>query len=398
MNHLSASSLTGCCRAARRQHGAMTLLFGLLLLIGAGILVFSSGRTSVVEQRIANNEQQGIAAQDAAEAGLEYARAWLGQNPWRTGTAVPTPPAQNTINGEVYDIALDFSAVANAICVSSQAAARGDGALSATAQGCFIQHGLFEASPGTTMPPPLVLGGCFRATPEASEVYVFEDTEITVASASAATPACLPQGDILVSTWNDRDQDRVLAPAEKGPSADYERGSFADCDAAHCAWNNIFALPFEKAVQFAKDADHRFSDRIPCGGTSAPGIYLIEHSGTIDAFALRGSCAAQDGLDDRTIGTPDSPILLIVSSEAGCPVFSEEISIYGIVYFENPCENQTWVGASIQGSLIWEGDAAPPGHGSVVIATDYGAGSALNAAFQVVTEASQVPGTWRDWQ
>lgn len=49
----------------------MTLLFGLMLLIGAGILAFSSARTGVVEQRIATNEQQSILAQQAAQAGLD---------------------------------------------------------------------------------------------------------------------------------------------------------------------------------------------------------------------------------------------------------------------------------------------------------------------------------------
>ncbi|NEV63497.1 hypothetical protein [Thiorhodococcus minor] len=382
----------------RQQAGAMTLLFGLLLLIGAGILVFSSGRTGVVEQRIANNARQGIEAQDAAEAGLEYARAWLAQSPWKADTPVPTAPAQRTIGGETYDLSLDFSATGTDICVSSRASARSDSALSAMAQACFTQHGLFDASPTTTMPPPMVLGGCFRAAPESSEIYIPEDSGSAVASGEAATAACLPRGGLTPHTWTDRDGNRVIAPAEKGPSTDYGRGRIDDCSGAHCAWNAIFDLSFEEAVQLAKAADHRFSTGIPCGAASAPGIYLIEHSDSIDALDIDGSCPAGGGVDARTIGSPTSPVLLVVPSEAGCPTFSDDISVYGIVYFEQPCASQTWQGARIQGSLIWEGDAVPPAPGSTLIATDYGSGGALNAAFQVVVDASQTPGTWRDWR
>lgn len=376
----------------------MTLLFGLLLLIGAGILVFSAGRTGVVEQRIANNARQGIEAQDAAEAGLEYARAWLAQNPWKSGMPITAAPARKTIGGETYDLSLDFSATGTDICVTSWASARSDNALSAMAQACFTQHGLFGASPTTTMPPPMVLSGCFRAPPESSEIYVREDAGIAVASGEAATAACLPRGSLMAHTWTDHNGNRVLAPAEKGPSMDLRRGHIGDCSDDHCAWNAVFDLPFEEAVQLAKDADHDFSTTIPCGAATAPGIYLIEHSGSIDALDIDGACPAEAGVDARTIGSPTNPVLLIVPSGAGCPAFSDHISVYGIVYFEQPCPTQTWQGARIHGSLIWEGDAVPPAPGSTLVETDYGAGGALNATFQVVIDASQTPGTWRDWR
>ncbi|MBK1723270.1 hypothetical protein [Thiocystis violacea] len=381
----------------RRQSGAMTLLFGLLLLVGAGILAFSAGRTGVVEQRIANNELQSIGAEQAAEAGLDFARAWLARNVWLPGIEPPSPPQNRSTSGQIYDVLLTFIQTGNAICVRSTSLAVGDTALTATARSCFSQTGLFAVSPQTRMPPPLVLGGCMTSAPQASEIILSDESAIAAATGEQANASCLPAGSVQASTWSDRNQDRIFTPDEQGPSSDYRRASFEGCPDTDCAWRHLFELGFDQAVQLAKDAGHAFADKIPCGASSAPGIYVIEREGPIGALDLTGSCADEDGVDNRTIGTPSKPLLLIVPRTSGCPSFTEDISVYGIVYFEGDCASQTWAGAKIQGAVIWEGEAQAPGEDSMFIETHYGSGSALNAAFQVVTGAAHVPGTWRDW-
>ncbi len=133
-----------------RQCGAMTLLFSLLLLVGAGILAFSAGRTSVVEQRIANNEYQAIEAQQAAQAGLEYALAWLASNTWSKGATVPTPPQTLASSGQAYDLSLKFNKIGNAVCVRSASQAVGETRLTAVAQECFLPAATGAARvPGT---------------------------------------------------------------------------------------------------------------------------------------------------------------------------------------------------------------------------------------------------------
>ena len=377
----------------------MTLLFGLMLLIGAGILAFSSARTGVVEQRIATNEQQSILAQQAAQAGLDYALAWLGTQVWRPGDAVPSVPDLSAEDGQRFRIELQFSRRANAVCVRSRASSDQDPGLESIARECFTQTGLFDVAPETRAPPPLVLAGCLEEPLEPSELWRLDEDAPAILSGRAADADCLPQGQLAVGVWNDRNADRVLTPDEKGPSADLERARIDGCPGAHCVWNRVFALPLDEAKRRAETAGHVFADRIPCGATEPPGLYLIHVSGTIDALRLSGFCAEDVGVDSRTIGTPDQPILLIVPSEAGCPRFAPDIRVHGIVYYESgtACAGQGWGGARLQGAVLWEGDVQAPALDSVFIETDWGAASALNTAFQVIDGAIRVPGTWRDW-
>lgn len=377
----------------------MTLLFGLVLLIGAGILAFGSARTGVVEQRIATNEQQSIAAQQAAEAGLDYARAWLGVQVWQPDDAPPSAPDMPGLNGQHFQIALQFSAENKAICVQSRATMDADPGLESIVRECFTQTGLFDIDPETRAPPPLVLAGCLEAPLASGELWLLDEEATAILSGGPADADCLPQGALAVGVWGDSNDDRLLSPDEKGASADLQRARLGACPGAHCVWNQVFAMPLDEAKHRAETAGHVFEHSLPCGASTAPGIYLVRMSGTIDATRLSGFCADSDGLDDRTIGAPNQPILLIVPSESGCPRFAADIRIHGIVYYESStaCASQGWGGARVQGAVLWESGAGAPESGSVFIETDRGRGSALNTAFQVIDGAIRVPGTWRDW-
>ncbi|WP_242470786.1 hypothetical protein [Thiocystis violacea] len=376
----------------------MTLLFGLLLLMGAGILAFSAGRTGIVEQRIATNEQEATGVQQAAQAGLDYALAWLAERVWTPdGEPLAAPDVIGT-NGQTFRIDLALAQRANAICVRSRASAVHDPGITAVAWECFIQTGLFDTALETTMPAPLVLAGCMSEPTASIELFLLDET--ASAARTGADTACLPRGSIEVSTWQDHNLDRVLSPDEKGSSGAFRRARFDGCPGTHCAWEQVFAMPLDETKQHAENAGHVFTDSIPCGSSQAPGIYLIRATGAIDSTNIVDSCLGEDGVDSRTIGAPSQPILLIVPSDSGCPSFDRDIQIHGIVYFESPtaCAGQGWGGARIQGAVIWEGDVQAPAEGSVFIETDQGAGSALNTAFRVINGATRVPGTWRDWE
>jgi hypothetical protein len=377
----------------------MTLLFSLMLLIGASILAFSSARTSVVEQRIATNEQQSILAQQAAQAGLDYALAWLGNHVWSPGDGVPSAPDILAEDSQRFQIELQFSRWTNAICVQARASAAQDPGLESIARECFTQTGLFDVDPETRAPPPLVLAGCLGEPMEPSEIWLLDEDATAILSGNAADAGCLPQGQFAVGVWSDHNVDGVLTPDEKGRSADLRRTQIDTCSGAHCVWNQVFAMPLDEAKRRAEAAGHVFEDRIPCGAAEPPGLYLIRVSGTIDATRLSGFCAEDVGVDSRTIGTPSRPILFIVPSESGCPRFGPDIQLHGIVYYESSsaCANQGWGGARLQGAVLWEGDAQAPALDSRFIETDWGAASALNTTFQVIDGAIRVPGTWRDW-
>ena len=191
--------ITGCRLTSHanhprtRQSGSMTLLVGLILLVGAGILTFSAGRTGVVEQRIANNEFRAQEAQQAAQAGLDYALAWLAENIWRSGDAEPAPPEVTTSSGEIYRTALVFTKTAQGVCVRAQAHATTEQRITASVRECVQQRGLFDPAATSAMPPPLVLAGCLGAPDETANLFLPDDAARSVMSGHAANNVCLPQ-------------------------------------------------------------------------------------------------------------------------------------------------------------------------------------------------------------
>ena len=63
------------------QKGAATLLVSIILLIGVTLITVFAARVGVMDQRISANEYRHKEAQAAADAGLEQAAAFIGQNP-----------------------------------------------------------------------------------------------------------------------------------------------------------------------------------------------------------------------------------------------------------------------------------------------------------------------------
>ncbi len=385
-----------------RQSGSASLVVGLILLLGAGILTFSATRTGVMEQRIATNELRAKEARQVAQAGLEYAVAWLSKNSWQKGVAEPRPPAVATLSGDTYQTHLAFDKTPDGICVQAHSSAASEPGVYANLWECVHQSGLFAATRDTSMPAPLVVAGCMSPPDQRAGLFVSPNSAGSIMTGRTADADCLPIGSLAVSRWRDENANRVMEPDEEGHSSAFERVAFTGCPASHCAWKQVFAMGLEDAKKAATRAHHVYSDDIPCGATRAPGIYLIRNAGPIGSLDVTGPCREEEQEEDvgaGTIGTPSRPVLLIVPSDTGCPAFTEDIRIHGIVYYETTtgCANRGWGGAQVQGSVIWEGNVEAPAASSRFIETDYGSGGELNDAFQVILDAARVPGSWRDW-
>jgi Tfp pilus assembly protein PilX len=392
-----------------RQQGGAALLVVAVLAIVMAAMTLTTTNVGVMEQRIVGNDLRAKEAREAAEAGLEYGMAWAAKNsiPWPTtgpktlscpgGTGCPTlPTVTGSSTGENYSVmSLVYKKTSSSpdfIEITATAAGTNDATITATTQSYIQQFGpLF--SPNAPTPPPWVVAGCIETAPTGTpDTYVRSTTGLAVITGSPTydpsnPSACLPQGHLDVSAWNDANGDGVMQSGEVGASTTFNRGQFSGCPSTNCAWNQVFNMPLSEAKAAAATAGHEYSrSNIPGGpASSAPSIYVINESNPINSPAV--------------IGGPQKPVVLIIPSAYGCPKFNGGITIYGIVYYESTtaCEANGWGGAKIYGSVIWEGDVDKPTANSEFIETDYGGESNLNAAFNFVDAATRIPGTWKDF-
>ncbi|MDO9167811.1 MAG: pilus assembly PilX N-terminal domain-containing protein [Methylobacter sp.] len=449
-----------------RQQGAATLIVVLVLAMIMGVATLTTTRTGIMEQRITGNDIRAREARESAEAGLEFALAYATQSDWvpdgshyalvhslkwgplvndeRTFACGPDTPAPSadcpdlalpgsgmTSSGETYtlgelvytEIPASFSG--SAIRVKS-VARNADNSITATSEMFIVSQTPVNSTPpevgptGFTMPPPLVTAGCITSAPTGTpDTFLLSAGDTAVISGSATydpdnPSACLPQGHLDVGTWNDANNNGVMDSGEYAEnSTTFKRGQFEPdlCpvpNTNNCAWNQAFnggSLTAAKAA--ATSAGNIFTSDIPCGAPSAGvPIYLIHQSGNINWGAISGSCSGV-GVNDKTIGTPGTPVILIVPSAYGCPKLNGGIVIYGIVYFESTtaCASNGWGGADIYGSVIWEGDVDKPNANSKFIAVDFSNNGAINNILyppDVLPDPlpyaiSAIPGTWKDF-
>ena len=125
---------------------------------------------------------------------------------------------------------------------------------------------------------------------------------------------------------------------------------------------------------------------------------MVNNSGPINSGDITGTCSG-NGIDNTTIGAPTSPVILIIPSASGCPKFNGGVTIYGVAYYEttSACASNGWGGATVYGSVMWEGNVDKPNANTQYIEVDYDNLGGMDSAFNMTIEdAVRLPGTWRD--
>ena len=356
-------------RNIKRQRGALTLMLGLLLLMGSTILTLSSVRISVMEQRIANNELRAKEAQQAAQAGLDYALARIAQ-----GDNIDTPPPVAATGDSIYDIVLSESERDNEICVLSQAIARGDDSIQAVATECFQQKRFLAGKStqgfGSDL-PPMVINGCLSRATGTPNIYPRDcDNEIdeeeceSIALASSADSSCLGLGDLEV---NNNDNAVIRPNAFEGS-----------------AWDYVFDISKETFQALAAANDY-----------SSPRLLWIT-----------SEIITQDQWTEKDIeSSPTAPVVLVYEKSAGCPKINGNITIYGIVYVETAedCNANGWGKTDIYGSIVFEGNVTKLTANTTfrywgLADQDAEDDDTLDGArLDRVFSASRIPGSWHDW-
>jgi hypothetical protein len=454
-------------KSKARQQGAATLIVTMVLAIVMAVISLSTARIGIMEQKITGNDIRAREAREAAEAGLEYGLAYATKSEWveeggfyqpvhalkwgapdeDTGEKIfacgdsgeietsedcpelTLPASDLTTSGETYTLSelvyteIPAAFAGPAIRVKS-VARNADNSITATSEMFIVSRAPTdfvppEAGPtGFSMPPPWVIAGCITSAPTGQpDTFLLSATDIAVATGSTTyDPAdpngCLDPGHLSVGTWIDANNNGVMDDGEStADSTTFNRTTFDElCSIPnnnHCAWNYAFnGASLDTAIAAAESAGNIFTSNIPCGAPSGVPIYLIHQGGNINSGSISGDCSGV-GVNDKTIGTPSTPIILIVPSAYGCPKFNGGVTIYGIVYFESTtaCAANGWGGADIYGSVIWEGDVDKPNANSNFIAVDFSNDGALKNILyppDVLPETlpytiSVIPGTWKDF-
>jgi hypothetical protein len=313
--------------------------------MGSTILTLSSVRIGIIEQRIANNELRAKEAQQAAQAGLDYALARIAQD-----DNIDTPPPVTATGDATYDIVLTERERGNEICVLSRAIARGDDSIEAVATECFQQQRLLKIGTGVGH-APLVLNGCLDGVTGNPDIYPRDcegaDEDCTsIAITSSAEMACLDSGHL-----------------------DLHGGDIEDDAFTGSAWDQVFDI--------SKDEFKAIAD------TGDPQFRWINSSSNWH----------------QSLGSATEPVYLVFSAAADCPKLNGNPTIYGIVYFENAaaCRSQGWGGATVYGSVVFDGALKKLMANSRLYHWSRAGSDGERANLNRVRSASRIPGSWRDW-
>ena len=353
-----------------RQRGAVTLLVALMLLIGMSMVTITTMRSGMVEQQTTGNDVRAREAQEAAEAGLEYAVAWAKKNKISntvtcSSGSLPTgcPTALTTIEhsptGESYTYTLTYTKGTDSIKVTSSSQGVADKSITATSE-VWIKQMSYLTKKGKTAPPFVINGGLSNVTgtPE-------------IDTGDPAGPA------FITSPWSSIDTGHFKSPSNLPVGA-----TVADVLPATAtpAWDYLFSIPLATATNIAIANGYKSSTNAlpltPTAGTEP--FYLWDNASNIS----------------DNYGSAINPVVIIVK-DGNCPEVKNTI-IYGFVYFPASCgTRQGWGNATIHGSIISEGPITKVTANLTSVGSGVGGSGGIFSNF--ISDAARIPGTWKDF-
>jgi Tfp pilus assembly protein PilX len=241
-----------------KQRGAVTLLVAIVVLMMMLVMSLTTAKVSLMESKITGNDLRAREAQEAAEAGLERGVAWAKENSITTsinctsaGTA-PCPDSMEVVTGattgDTYDYDISYVVDSTSVQVISTATGVTDSNVTATAETWVRQIRVELFDSGMTVPPPLVTSGCVTNTTGTPDIYLLDENNPAVLSATSSDPSCLQQGHFDVNTWSDEDGNGFkntddttgnVASDVSGELNAEQRGTFT-CGSGNCSWDAFF--------------------------------------------------------------------------------------------------------------------------------------------------------------
>jgi len=385
----------------RQQSGAVTILVTTILMMLVTATTLTVGRIGTNQEVASAIDYRTREAREAAEAGLEYALAWLRRNP--CGGCEETFP-----NDELPDLhsgyslvpTLSFTTLPNGYLHIASTIEAEDGAIRSTARQVVRQIYPYLTPSGASA-PPIIVDGCLTDVKGTPDIFP-SPNGIAVKTLATDNPGkgfggdCLELGHFDVRLCNDGGDNRSCRPAEgvgagtdvspacPGWSCGYMDGE-ASSLAEPTAWNYVFEISLSDAKSQATAAGQVYDKKqdVPTG--DAPAFPFLVYTGS---NALNGGA---------TYGSAERPVVLILT-DPGCPKFNGGARVYGVVYYaqtDGACNG--WGGAEVVGTMLLEESAEKFTANTGFYDMENLSGNPPARSLFSIDDAIRLPGSWKDW-
>lgn len=351
-------------RSLVTQRGAATLTIALALIMAITMLSYAVAYTANTEQRMTQNDQLRQDSLQAAEAGILYSLQWLGtQRPdWIEVEDrllfSPSVPSLTTATRDSFAFNIVFEAEDDNdrfIHVTSDACAANTpeicSRISLYAKPISILTDKGERA------PPLILDGCVTASSGQPRLLPDPASTNPVSAISSHSASCLDP--TLLNLGTGRTIGNAFAPNQ--------------------LWQQLFGISREEFQTLADAED-------AAGVPDAERNYWLVAADDLNA-----------GRWDRSLGSPEQPVILVVPASLGCPAFGGGAIIHGLVYIDASCDAgaPVWDNLEIFGALAIAGNSAQLSADVRITHIRYTA-PAPPRLLPPLLGAVPVPGTWSD--
>ncbi|MEK7344299.1 MAG: hypothetical protein AAB176_01280 [Pseudomonadota bacterium] len=352
----------------RAQHGAITLLAAIGLVLLASLVSFYSARSVLLDQLASHNHAHASQARLAADAALASAQAAAMASAAQPHTLFASPArCPPEVSGAAWQCAalgiarhpalpqFQLSAIAvrdlvlspHVVTLHASASNAGQHSLASVRESVFIPT--LAPAPELVTPAALVLNGCISEAAGASLRVCPLSSPNQACSGTAQAPAVLThfvedtQGDGSLSVA-EKNACLALSPtslpgggSQTGPNTAVPR---SPCNRA--AWSSVLGHTTDAQLQAWSAAQERHG--LHAQSTPPRSVYWIDSPSDWQ----------------HSVGTADHPVLLVFSAQAcaqRCPRIGANVRIVGSVVLDAGCNDDKmrgWQAGTIEGQLVVE--------------------------------------------
>lgn len=394
---------------ARQQTGAITLLVALTLVMLASLASFYSARSVLMDQLASHNHARASQARLAAEAALATAQGTVAGTPVVGGFSSRAECPAGVIGPQwqcsavslaphpaMPEAKLNTTAVRDLVLSPHVVTLHASASVPGQSSQAWVRESLFipavAPAPELTSPAALVINGCVSEAAGASLRVCPLVRKGQVCSGTASAPAV--QTHFVVDT----NRNASISTAEKnaclalsptslpgGGSKTAPNTALPRSPCNRAAWRSVLGDISDEQLKDWSAAQER--NGLNAQTTPPRTVYWID----------------QPGDWQQSVGTPDTPALLVFSAQAcaqRCPRIAAHVRIVGSVLIDAGCNDEKmrgWQAGTIEGQLVVE-SGLPEWRTGTVLAQAVGRNAyILNwPAGMDATQVQRVNGSWSE--